>query len=514
MASSPRCAAGGDAATLDETNRKKVTMNPRTFPSRSWIVLTVALALGAAACGSGSLDRAGGPVSKPVVLALADGEADYSNAQPFANAVMRLSHGSLQIKIQSDWRPSDLNYEADLIKDVQAGKAELGITASRAFDTVGINSFQALQAPFLIDSIALERNVLDGAIPGEMLAGLRSHGLVGLGVLPGPLRRPLGFTRPLLAASDYKGARIGIRPSGVTGDIFRSLGAIPVNQPRSNSGLSTAGLTGIEAHAAVIAQGWDLPGAILTGNVVFGPRPSVLFMNQRAYATLTAGQRGVLLRAAAQARHAGIYEGNDTAAVAGLCQSGTPIVSASPDDLAGLRAAVRPVYAMLESNPSTKAYIDQIIAMRRAVGGAPGAMTCPAHAVPAGQITTTVTPLDGTWQVTYTRAEFVAAGAYPDELLPSEGNWGHSTLSFSRGHWWQTARPTTAPVSTSYGTYVVAGHKITLYVQSQNAGSGTEVMGTYIWSVYKDTLTFKKAALPGVEEPTGMVVKPWRKTGT
>jgi hypothetical protein len=30
--------------------------------------------------------------------------------------------------------------------------------------------------------------------------------------------------------------------------------------------------------------------------------------------------------------------------------------------------------------------------------------------------------------------------------------------------------------------------------------------------VYKDTLTFKKAA--GIAGPTGLVVKPWRKTGT
>jgi hypothetical protein len=45
-------------------------------------------------------------------------------------------------------------------------------------------------------------------------------------------------------------------------------------------------------------------------------------------------------------------------------------------------------------------------------------------------------------------------------------------------------------------------------------GSNTEVQGPYIWSVYKDTLTFKKAVPPGVEIPTGYVVKPWRKTGT
>ena len=124
---------------------------------------------GGAACGSGSLDKAGGAVAKPVVLTLADGEADTSNAQPFAAAVSGLSHGTLQIKIEGNWRPTDPTYETDLIKYVQAGKAQLGITASRAFDTAGIDSFQALQAPFLIDSYPLQQKVLDSGIPGRML---------------------------------------------------------------------------------------------------------------------------------------------------------------------------------------------------------------------------------------------------------------------------------------------------------------------------------------------------------
>jgi TRAP-type C4-dicarboxylate transport system substrate-binding protein len=311
-------------------------MKARALPGPAWVVVAAILAIGAVACSSGNLDKAGNPSSKPLVLTLADGEFDPSNAQPFAAAVWKLSHGTLQIKIEDNWRPYDASYETGLIKDVRAGKAPLGITASRAFDTVGITSFEALQTPFLIDNVALERNVLDTSIPAKMLTGLRPYGLVGLAILPGPLRRPLGFTRPLLAVSDYKGARIGVRPSGVTADTLRALGAIPVIQPRSDSDLGAAGLAGVEAHAFAIDTGEDVPGAVLTGNVVLEPRPNVIFMNQPAYAALTASQRGVLLRAAAEARDVRIYEGNDAAAVADLCRSGTEIVSASAAELAGL----------------------------------------------------------------------------------------------------------------------------------------------------------------------------------
>jgi TRAP-type transport system periplasmic protein len=489
-------------------------MNARISSGLVWVALAAALAMGTAACGPGSLDKAGGPVSKPDVLTLADGEGDTSNAQPFADAVSRLSHGSLQIKIEGEWRPSDPNGEADLIKDVQAGKAQLGVTASRAFDTVGIDSFQALQAPFLIDNYPLEQKVLDSAIPGIMLRGLGPHGLAGLAVLPGPLRRPLGITRPLVAASSYRGARIETRPSQVTADIFRALGAIPVTQKGSSSGPSTVGLTGAEGHANFIDSSFAVPGAILTGNVVFEPRPNVLFMNQHAFGSLTASQRNILYQAATQARTAGIYQGNDTASVADLCRRGIKIVSASPADLAGLQAAVQPVYRALEANPATRVYIDEITAMRQAAGGGPDAVTCPAAS--AGGVAATASALQGTWQVTYTENELAAAGADPSELGPGLGNWGHFSLALRQGHWWIRllgGDPAVTPNNVYYyGTYVVTGQQITFYRHDQDyTGSDTEIWGPYIWSVYRDTLTFKRAG--DNEGPTSLVVKPWRQTG-
>jgi len=494
-------------------------MNARILPGLAWVALTAALAMGAAACGSGSLDKAGGPVSKPAVLTLADGEGDTSNAQPFAAAVSSLSHGSLQIKIEGDWRPSDPRYSADLIKDVQAGKADLGVTASKAFDTVGISSFQALQAPFLIDNYPLEQKVLDSAIPAAMLEGLRPHGLAGLAVLPGPLRRPFGFTRPLVAASSYRGARIAIGPSAVDAGIFRALGAIPVALQRPNSVPVLAGLTGVVNSASAIDSGFDVPGAILTGNVVFESRPSVLFMNQHAFGSLTASQRDVLYRAAARARAAGIYQGNDTASAADLCRRGTKIVSASPADLAGLRAAVQPVYRMLEANRATRVFIDEITAMRQAVGGSPGAVACSAASV--GGTAASAAALQGTWQVTYTEQELIAAGADPSELPPAaEGNFGRFTLRLSQGRWWwrNIGGDPAAPPNMTYanGTYVVTGQQITFHRHDRAyPGSDTEVWGPYTWSVYRDTLTFKKDGWTGgIQGPTGLVVKPWRATGT
>jgi hypothetical protein len=301
----------------------------------------------------------------------------------------------------------------------------------------------------------------------------------------------------------------------VTGGIFRALGAVPVAQRRSSSGQVITGLTGVEEDANVIDSGFAAPGAVLTGNVVVEPRPNVIFMNQRAFGSLTASQRNVLYQAGIQARSAGIYQGNDAASVADLCRRGIKIVSASPADLAGLRAAVQPVYQRLESSPQTRAFINQITSMRQALSLPPDTVTCPAAAT-AGSGSATL--LEGTWQVTFTEAELAAAGGGAGNL-PSEGNWGHFILTLRHDHWsWRLigGDPRVTPNNVlDFGTYVTNGDKINFYRHDHDyATSDTEVWGPYIWSVYRDTLTFKTTGgTGGTQGPMGLVVKPWDKIG-
>jgi hypothetical protein len=90
-------------------------MNGTHLRGRAWIVLAAALAMGAAACSSGGVNKAGSPATRTTVLPLADGEGDISNAQPFADAVKKLSHGTLQINIKRHWRPDDPRWETGLI---------------------------------------------------------------------------------------------------------------------------------------------------------------------------------------------------------------------------------------------------------------------------------------------------------------------------------------------------------------------------------------------------------------
>jgi branched-chain amino acid transport system substrate-binding protein len=112
----------------------------------------------------------------------------------------------------------------------------------------------------------------------------------------------------------------------------------------------------------------------------------------------------------------------------------------------------------------------------------------------------TATPLDGNWEVTFTRSELLAHTNDPGEDNP--GNYGHFTLAFGQGLLRGVA-PDGSPIN---GTYVVDGDLITFF-RTDSDGPGE--VWTFAWSVSGDRLTFVKAG-PG-EHPTPLVVKSWSR---
>src|SRR6266545_3007164 len=162
---------------------------------------TVALAAVAAVVAGGcSADKAGG-AGEPVTLRMANayGDLDVVPAvQDFVSRVKERSGGNLRIQVASTWGDYADDAEQQVVRAVAAGKADLGWAGARVFDTMGITSFRALQAPMLIDSYALERAVAASDMPGQMLQDLTKVGVRGLGVLGDGLRRPIAVTPPLL----------------------------------------------------------------------------------------------------------------------------------------------------------------------------------------------------------------------------------------------------------------------------------------------------------------------------
>lgn len=345
----------------------RFTMACMELASGKRTIVFFAGALLIAGCG-GRVDKAGDvPPPKPLVLTLAAHPDDEQEWEPFDAAVSRLSHGTLLIKVLQRWRddglPQEMTYEQGMVSDIRAGKAQLGIFSARVWDTVGIDRFQALFAPFLVDSVRLEGLALQTPFASKALATVGRAGVVGIALLPGRMRRPLGVRRALVGAEDYLGARIASRPSGVAALTFRALGARPVSYiPGDISAFDGAEID----PATVSAEGFDAYARELTGNVVLWPKPWTIVMNRRAFDRLTHAQQQILLAAGRQAFDGELVRvAQDTrAAVARLCAGRLSFRAATPAQRAALVRAVRPVYDRIERDPFTKGWIAQINRMR------------------------------------------------------------------------------------------------------------------------------------------------------
>jgi TRAP-type transport system periplasmic protein len=365
--------------------------------------LGAAITVAVAGCGGAGDDRAGGkPEPTALALTIANGFYRPEDLQPFADEVARLSGGKMQLEFRDRWlgwpwrRP-----ESAVIHDVAAGKADLGSVGSRAWDDVGVSSFNALHAPLLVDSYALQGEVLESGIPGEMLKALELLRLVGLGILPSPLRKLLGVERPLTQPADFRGQRLGITESRVARNTLRALGATAIAVP---AGSQIGGLDGIEQQVeAIESNTYDAAAKYLTTNINLWPRPLVVFMNEAAFAALEPAQRDVLREALGNVlpeTSAAIRAREQTAAAA-LCRRGLSFVLATPADISTLREALAPVYRELERDDQTRAFIARIAKLRQATSVA--AETLPScstgessasAAIPDGVYTNTTTADD------------------------------------------------------------------------------------------------------------------------
>jgi len=203
--------------------------------------------------------------------------------------------------------------------------------AARSWDEVGVQSFRALVAPMLVDSYALEQQVLTSDLPAQMIKEVGKQDLVGLAVLPGLLRKPLGVSRVLRSPQDFAGARIGIRPGEVSRQTFAALGGQAVTYvPGDPAAVSR--LDGAELDVDVIAgNAYDRKSRALTANVDLWPRAVTLVMNKRSFDRLTARQRQALLgaSAAAVAPTVKAFAQLDAQTTQVLCQRGLKLVTAT-----------------------------------------------------------------------------------------------------------------------------------------------------------------------------------------
>jgi TRAP-type C4-dicarboxylate transport system substrate-binding protein len=415
------------------------------------MIAIVIVALVAACQAAGSRDKTGGDTTV-LRLVTFEGRVDDNGQNyglsAFVDNLRKVSGGRLKVDLVTDYGGSAPDAESRVVRAIASGQMDGGWPSTRAFADAGITGLEVVEAPMTITSYAAEKALVSGPVAGKLLGRLDGTGVVGLGLTVGPLRRPFAAKAPLLGPDDWKGIRFRVFNSPVQGDAVRALGATPADLSFSFIDQLKAGtLRGAEFDISQYKHnGFTTEAGHVTANVVLWPKVFVLALSKKRFDALTAQQQAWVHEAARQAVTTSVAAsyGQD-AAVRTLCGKGVQFADATPDQIEGLRAKLRPVVEGLAAKPADAQLLRDIQTIANQNPGAEK-LDVPASCQPAvasggslGPIPTTVSALpDGVYRRELTQQDVAAAGGEPG----AAGIW---TITVRRGTYESHCRPVPGP---------------------------------------------------------------------
>jgi C4-dicarboxylate-binding protein DctP len=332
-----------------------------------WLV-ALALALAAmlvAVPGCGHSDKAGGVTAPAVLRFLAT--APYPFGDDFAAEVRKLSHGRMRVEVtHAGFKDLTADRDVRFARWIVAGRYDLGGVSAEAWPQLGVKSFEPFELPFLVSDQSLLKAVLESPVPARMLKGLSARGVVGLAVMPGLLRHPIGYSGPVTAPVDFRGKGMHVPVSGLGDDLASTLGATPVHLPPGGSPERTKLL---RSHRLDVDAGtiYGPPDAWFTVNETLSAPVGTLVANGKSLARLSADQRQVLRTAAshvaARALALVLDKFSEASGAVRHCDVAR-VINASPADVAALERVTRPLYAQLERDPQLRDLIAAIQAIK------------------------------------------------------------------------------------------------------------------------------------------------------
>jgi TRAP-type C4-dicarboxylate transport system substrate-binding protein len=410
-------------------------------------------------------------------LAVSDGEddPDAPYALEFIQQVKTLSNGN--ITIEPVWHAGDDvgdTYETGVIQHVREGTFDLGLTPSRAWDTDNVTSFQALQAPFLIDNDALAVAIAKSDIATRMLESLSATGVMGLTLWPEDLRHPFSPLpdNPILSPEDLAGLNFRVPISKTSNTLFASLGAEPMMAD-----------SGYDAGESGLLQGAYLSGIpTFTANVTFFAKYQTLFANSAAFEKLSEEQRAVLRQAAAGTQKKAVAEHmGDVQAGTAWCAAGGSIVLASEEQLAAFEKAAQPVFDSIKQDPFNAERMAEISELKAHTEPSSGASACAPDVAQASpepgtetQVWSAGLPPNGVWQVELGVEDFARMGV--SQAKAEKWGLGLYTWTFTDGKaqldWKGKATVPPYESYTCWYDYAVDGDSV-IFTNTSSDPSGT-----------------------------------------
>lgn len=283
-----------------------------------------------------------------IVLRLAETHAqDYPTTQgdyEFARLVEERTNGRIKVEV---YHSSQLGEERAVIEQVQFGAIDLtrvSISPLAAFSP----GLDALQMPYLYNSVDHMWRVLKGPIGNEMLASVESAGFVGLAWYESGARSFYNSVRPIETIEDLAGLKIRVQESQLMVGLVEGLGAVATPMPFGEvySALQTGVIDGAENNWPSYYSTSHYEVANYYTLDRHTQVPEILIISKISMDRLSAADQEIIRQAAKdsidfqRARWADFVAESEAA----IRANGNVITELSPAALADFQAAMQPLY--------------------------------------------------------------------------------------------------------------------------------------------------------------------------
>ena len=255
----------------------------------------------AGAVGTALLPRASAQQGVHVLTATDVHVKDYPTVAAvrwMGEMLERESGGRIRIR---QYHSGQLGREAESIDMARFGAIDITRVYSGALN----NAFpltEALCLPYLFDSVAHVRRVLDGDVGSAVLKGFEARGLVGLAIYDSGARCFYNTRHAIHAPADLHGLKFRVPASDIFIRMMRMLGANPTPLAFGQvfSGMETRLIDGAENNMRSFHSSRQFEAAHYWSQSEHSYAPDVLLMSRRSFDAMAPRDRALLVEAARQ----------------------------------------------------------------------------------------------------------------------------------------------------------------------------------------------------------------------
>ena len=269
-----------------------------------------------------------------------DGYPTVEAVKWIGETLARETEGRLRIRL---YHSGQLGRESDAIDMARFGAIDI----TRVYTGALNNAFpltQALCLPYLFDSVAHLRRVLDGDVGREVLRGFEARDLVGLAIYDSGARSFYNTRRPLRTPADMQGLKFRVPPSDIFIRLLRLFGANPTPLAFGEvfSSLETRLIDGAENNMRSFHSSRHFEAARYWSQSEHSYAPDVLLISRRTLEAMTPADRALVIdtaRASVQVMRR-LWDASESAAHKAVAAHG---VEFNDVDMVAYRAAAAPL---------------------------------------------------------------------------------------------------------------------------------------------------------------------------